>query len=250
MQAAQLQLSCAGHSVVGRRKTNQDALLVQPALGLFVVADGMGGYEGGEIASATVVHALHDFVQRNDVDAEGTWPFAGRRGDPLQDLVEVGLQQARRHGRWSKMGSTAVVALLRGSRLVVGHLGDSRLYRLRGDRLVQLTRDHSMFEEMIRAGADPATLGHSLQHLLTRAVGMDTPPQCELRSDRVRPGDAYLLCSDGLWSPLASETICDRLNQPSPLRACDDLVEAAAAAGSTDNISAIVVRIHDAGRIP
>ncbi len=228
---------------------------MQPGLGLFVVADGMGGYEGGEVASAVVVHALHDFFHRNRVDEDGTWPSHPRsRRGPLESMVQVGLARAHddvvalKRGGLSQMGSTAVVAVIRGSRLVVGNVGDSRLYRLRGGDLGRLTRDHSVAEELAGRGSPIAP---SFQHCLTRAIGMSDCGGADVDRYRVEPGDTYLLCTDGLWDALDADAIAAMLRRE-PLIACNRLIAAAHEAGSRDNITAIVIRVDDqrSGRIP
>lgn len=254
-------LVCAAHSVVGRRKNNQDALLVRAHLGLFAVADGMGGYAGGEIASATVITALDDFMSRIHVDADGTWPVRARRAlGPLEAVVDAALRiadrevQARRTGVLARMGSTAVVALFRDRRLVVGNVGDSRLYRLRGD-LEQLTADHSVAAELERGGMAAADVAPAFLACLTRAIGMPGSAEPDLVTSPVQAGDTYLLCSDGLWGALDDATIAAHLGQPEVERACATMIAAAYAAGSTDNITAVVIRAEAtstqvSGRMP
>ena len=242
-----LQLICAARSFVGRRRNNEDALVMEPRLGLFAVADGMGGYEGGEVAAGIVADTLVDFFARNDIDAEGTWPFAeDRERGPLENLVDVALRLAnreviaRKRGHLAQMGSTATVTAFRGQRLVVGNIGDSRLYRLRGGVLERLTRDDSVAEELMATGGDVV---ESWRHCLTKAVGMSASSECCLRREIVEPGDVYLLCSDGLWEPLSADVITRWLAAPVD-EACEGLVEAAYDAGSRDNITAVVVGIQ------
>jgi serine/threonine protein phosphatase PrpC len=252
---APLALQSVGLSIVGRRTNNEDALLLRPSLGLFVVADGMGGYEGGEVASATVVDALAGFVAKNDLDPEGTWPVR-ERGDlgPLEMLVEASLRvadrevKAKKQGVLAKMGSTAVVALFRGARVVIGHVGDSRVYRLRGEELAQLTDDHSVAAELAKNGMGDREVSPAFLACLTRAIGMEGDTVADVRGEAVRPGDTYLLCSDGLWGSLPHATIAELLRASSLADACRALVEAAHAAGSTDNITAVLVRAHSGKR--
>lgn len=243
-------LESAGCSIVGRRKNNEDALLVRPKLGLFAVADGMGGYEGGEIASQSIVDALDTFVTRLEHDPESTWPSRERRSvETIEGIVDAALRAAerevrsRRFGRLSRMGSTATMALFRDRRLVLGHVGDTRVYRLR-ETLEQLTEDHSVAAELMRSGVAPASVTPSYLACLTRAIGMDTSPQLALRSEDVRRGDKYLLCSDGLWGALEDDDIAGILRERDAAEACTALVEAAHLGGSHDNITAIVVRVR------
>ena len=247
--AAPLALQSVGLSIVGRRANNEDALLLRPSLGLFVVADGMGGYEGGEVASATVVDALAGFVTKNDVDPEGTWPVRERSDlGPLEMLVEASLRvadrevKAKKHGVLARMGSTAVLALFRGARVVIGHVGDSRVYRLREGELTQLTEDHSVAAELAKNGMGDREVSPSFLACLTRAIGMEGDTVPDVRGEALLAGDTYLLCSDGLWGSLPDATIAELMRVPVLADGCRALVEAALFAGSSDNITAILIR--------
>lgn len=249
MTTEPLRIECAGCSFVGRRKNNEDALLVRPQLGLFAVADGMGGYEGGEVASQAIVDALDTFVARIERDPDGTWPVRARKSaEPLEALVDAAMRmaerevKARRFGKLSRMGSTATVALFRDRRLVLGHVGDTRVYRLRGE-LEQLTYDHSVAAELMRAGMEAGSVSPSYLACLTRAIGMEQSPEIELRTEDVQRGDLYLLCSDGLWGALEDEDIAGMLREHDVAQACGVLVDAAHTGGSQDNITAVVVRV-------
>ncbi|MCH9684866.1 MAG: protein phosphatase 2C domain-containing protein [Deltaproteobacteria bacterium] len=242
-----MELSYSAWTHVGRRSNNEDAHAVCLDLGLCVVADGMGGYEGGEVASQIVIDALVDLFARTERDAEATWPHAPRpEREQLVDRVAVGLRHAhasvvaRREGRLAQMGSTASVMAWQGERLVIGHVGDSRVYRLRGGKLRQLTSDHSFAEEARRAGAD--AVAERYRHMLTRVVGMPGPLDADVYCGRLRPGDVMLLCSDGVWEPLTEEQITTTLARD-PASAVRSLVDAAYDAGGTDNMTAVVLRV-------
>lgn len=235
-------------SVPGRRSNNEDAICARPELGLFVVADGMGGYEGGEIASAIAVDSICELVRRTSSDADVTWPYRidpARTVDENEIIVATRLANeriaARRVGELREMGSTVAVLRLADDRAVIGHVGDSRVYRLRSGALAQLTIDHSLVAQLQAAGTpvDPATF--AWRHVVTRALGTPTG-EPEVQIDRARAGDVYLLCSDGLSEVLAPDEIIALLDGDAE-RACRRLVDAAYAAGSRDNISAIVVRV-------
>lgn len=241
------EIEFASCSHVGRRDNNEDACCVEPELGLFAVADGMGGYEGGEIASGLVVETLRGFYARNAADADVTWPFGLSASMTFdENMLHVATRLAhlavceRKAGRLSRMGSTVAAVALLGDELVVGHVGDSRVYRLRGGELTQLTRDHSFVEEMKRRGMElPAGL---YAHVVTRGIGMEGTAEPEVRTVAVEPGDVYLLCSDGLTDPLEPGDIAKRLVLE-PTDACAALVDRAYEAGGSDNITAVVVRI-------
>lgn len=253
-----MELRCSALSHVGRRHNNEDAYAVHPELGLLVVADGMGGYEGGEVASQIVIESLVEVFTRQAADADVTWPCAPRPSrEPLHDLVGVGLMHAhrsvlaRREGPLARMGSTAVVAAWHGHRLVVGHVGDSRLYRLRDDRLELLTQDHSVAEEARRAGMSGDEVDATgFRHMLTRAVGMPGELGAELSEWRIRAGDVLLLCSDGVWEPQSEAQIVEALRHSRPEDAVRSLIVRAYDEGGTDNMTALVMVVGDRPREP
>lgn len=244
-----MEIEFAGCSHVGRRKNNEDSMLMSSDLGLFVVADGMGGYEGGEVASRIVVDTMKSFFELNDEDVEVTWPFGlnGAMGF-VENLVCVGLKLAnrevvkQRRGPLSDMGSTVVVAAFHASRLVIGHVGDSRVYRLRGHLLEQLTEDHSLIAELRRQGVEKLP-GDHFSHIITRAIGIKDDVGPEVQSVAAREGDIFLLCSDGLTDPLDDEAIAGTLGRLPPAGAVRGLVEQAYEAGGTDNITAVVISV-------
>jgi serine/threonine protein phosphatase PrpC len=233
-------------TIAGRRANNEDAVCARPELGLFLVADGLGGYDGGEIASALAVDTIHDLVRRTAGDADVTWPY---RFDPARTLAENELLVATRlagdrilagrTGVLEQMGSTVAALRFARGQVVVLHVGDSRVYRLRGGALAQLTIDHSLVSQMIAAGMQPDA-AFPWRHVITRALGMPNA-EPDVHSEAVLPGDVYLLCSDGLYEPLEPEDLATLLALP-PREACHELIDAAYRAGSRDNISAVVVR--------
>ena len=244
-----MQLDTFAISISGRRANNEDAICARPELGLFVVADGMGGYEGGEVASAIAVESICELVRRTAGDADVTWPY---KIDPARTIAENEIVvatrlandriAARRTGVLEQMGSTVVVLRIAGERVVVGHVGDSRVYRSRAGELVQLTIDHSLLAQLIAAGSPPPDIEtFPFRHVVTRALGT-TSGEPEVQLAKVQPGDVYLLCTDGLSEVLKPADIA-RMLGASAEEACRALVDAAYEAGSRDNISAIVVRV-------
>ncbi|MBP6630644.1 MAG: serine/threonine-protein phosphatase [Kofleriaceae bacterium] len=245
-----MKLDAHALTVPGRRSNNEDAVCARPDLGLFVVADGMGGYEGGEVASAIAVDAICELVRRTAGDADVTWPF---RVDPRRSVGENEIAvatrlageriAARRHGVLAQMGSTVAVLRVTDDHVVVGHVGDSRVYRLRAGRVTQLTRDHSLLAELAASGASPVDLDNfPYRHVVTRALGTPTG-EPEVSAHPIVDGDVYLLCSDGLSEVLGDGELAAQLARPAEA-ACVALVDAAYAAGSRDNISAVVVRVR------
>lgn len=241
-----MKLDAFALTISGRRNNNEDAVCARPELGLFVVCDGLGGYEGGEIASALAVETIHELVRRTAGDADVTWPY---KIDPKRSIAENEVVvatrlandriHARRSGGLQQMGSTVTMLRFANGRVVIGNVGDSRGYRLRGGTLTQITEDHSLLNQMIAAGMQPDA-AFPWRHVITRALGM-TEAMADVHSEMVRAGDVYLLCSDGLYEPLEPEEIAAHLDV-SPESACRRLIDSAYNAGSTDNISAVVVR--------
>jgi serine/threonine protein phosphatase PrpC len=243
----------AARTHVGRRANNEDALCAEPALGLFAVADGMGGYDGGEVASQLVIGALTRFFRRCAGDAEVTWPFAvDAHRSQAENMVSVAVRAAhnevvaRKHGPLRHMGSTVAALVLREREAVVGYCGDSRVYRLRDGRLAQLTRDHSLYAELEEARTPGLVPREQFPYanVITRAVGMgDGKP--DVFTEPLRRGDVFLLCTDGLVEKLAPEAIAAVLGSTDPHEACSTLVEEAFLLGGRDNITAVVVRVLD-----
>lgn len=234
-------------TIAGRRRNNEDAVCADPELGLFVVADGMGGYEGGEIASTLAVDAIHSLIRRTASGGDVNWPY---RADPHRSFAENEVMVAtrlaadqiavRRRGALCEMGSTVVVLRIAHGEAVIGHVGDSRIYRLRDRALAQLTVDHSLVAELAASGVTPEP-GFAWRHVVTRALGTASA-EPEVQRSEAKGGDVYLLCSDGLSEVLEPAHIATLLDAPVE-PACRALVDAAYLAGSHDNISAIVVRV-------
>jgi PPM family protein phosphatase len=247
---AGMKLDVKALTITGRRAANEDAVCARPDLGLFVVADGMGGYEGGEIASLLAVETIEELVRRTAAPSDVFWPPGAvdvRRG-PIENEVAVATRAAnerivaRRRGALAQMGSTvAVLRLDPTAGAVTGHVGDSRIYRLRAGTLAQLTIDHSLYAQLVAEGHDPGA-DFAWHNVVTRALG--TPHgEPDVATRDLLPNDVYLVCSDGLSGVLSDATLTRLLSLPTATLACTALVDAAYAAGSKDNISAIVVRV-------
>ncbi len=244
-------LIASASTIVGRRKRNEDAYVLDAPLGLFAVADGMGGYYGGEIASNLAVTALAEFWAQS-ADPDNTWPYAFDRALGFhENRIDAAVRLAnkriceRREGELRNMGSTLAALIVRPKRAIVAHLGDSRIYRLRDGQLTQLTRDHSLYEQLLAAGAQdlPPLDQFAYANVVTRALGAAENDRPELQTLDLHGGDRYLLCSDGLSGVLTPPVLTTLLNAPIET-AADTLVEAAYAAGSKDNITAIVVQVR------
>jgi serine/threonine protein phosphatase PrpC len=216
------------------RDGNEDRFLVEVGLRLFAVADGMGGHQAGEVASTTAIEALRAAVA------------AGR---PLDDaIVEANravFEKAGTDDAFTGMGTTLTAIAVGSERaVVVGHVGDSRAYLARDGTLEQITKDHSLVEEMVREGriTEDQALVHPQRSIITRALGIDAEIDVDLYPVELRPEDRILICSDGLTDMLRQSDIARILRQePDPQRAADALADAANANGGIDNVTAVVI---------
>ena len=247
---ANLQLSLAT-DVGQKRQANEDAvvaLMPPDAPGsvdaVFAVADGMGGHEAGEVASAIAVQTLVDKFGPGS-------PFHGGGAAPGADDLRQAVEQANAkivseaQGDKKGMGTTVTAGIMEGSRLHIAHVGDSRAYMLRGGRLYMLTQDHSWVAEQVRAGAlkpeEAAT--HPRRNLLTRALGASGQVEVDAQTIALEQDDVILLCSDGLHGVVPDQKLREELLNTRDLQAvCDHLVAEANRAGGPDNITVLVAR--------
>ena len=232
------------------RSNNEDSVSMDEASSLVVLADGMGGYNAGEVASgmatAFIKAELGRWLQEASSNALDT--DVRRAMDICVDNANRAIfNAANSNPQYAGMGTTLVVGVFREGRLLLGHVGDSRGYRLRGGRLTQITHDHSLLQEQIDAGlitAEQAAFSAN-KNLVTRAVGVEDTVLLETHLHELMPGDVYLLCSDGLSDMLDDESISQLLQACESLEdACAALIDAANDAGGKDNISVILARVR------
>jgi PPM family protein phosphatase len=230
------------------RSNNEDSVSVDAANALAVLADGMGGYNAGEIASGMATSFIQTELGRWLVEVGGsaTDPEVRRAMDICVDNANRAIfNAANANPQYAGMGTTLVVAVFRGTRALIGHVGDSRAYRLRGGRLMQMTRDHSLLQEQIDAGLiTPEQASFSAnKNLVTRAVGVEDTVLLEIHQHEVHPGDLYLMCSDGLSDMLDDETLSQLLQGYDALDEMGAaLIAAANDAGGKDNIAVVLAR--------
>lgn len=237
-----------------RREHNEDAIASDSETGLVLLADGMGGYKAGEVASEMAILTILAEIK----DAMGNWVPGKVDPDTGMQLESLLLREAvhkanatiyntsQTQPQCAGMGTTLVVGLFSNDRLLVGHIGDSRMYRLRGEQFTQVTEDHSLLQEQIKSGLitkDKAKLS-SNKNLVTRALGIDPQVELELHEYDVLPGDIYLLCSDGLSDLVDDEEMQLTVSSlASNLKlAAQQLVQMANDNGGKDNISVILAR--------
>lgn len=236
---------------IGRRPNNEDSFCVRPELGLFAVADGLGGHEGGEVASQLVLSTVADFLTSQVGQPQPAPAVPAGNGGGDESLIVRAVRLAhhevhvRQSGRLSMMASTITAVLLRDGESVVCNLGDSRTFLVRGGVLRRLTRDHTVLAEMEEAGLDttnPFAIMH--RNSLTGAVGMEASVDPECTRVAVQPGDVLVLASDGLYEPVPPDAMVRLLEKGgSAQEMAERLVTEAYDRGGTDNITGIVVRV-------
>jgi type VI secretion system protein ImpM len=229
---AELHFRSAGASDVGRVRTvNQDSMLERTDAGLWAVADGLGGHQNGEVASQMVCDALADFVPPASFEQ-----LIASAGDRLREVNDYLARAAARSNQPVLSGSTVVTLMVRGTRCAVLWAGDSRVYRARDGRLEQLTRDHSLVPE-------PQGLT-SQSNVVTRAIGGEATLTLDVARDRVRAGDRFLLCSDGLTRIVPDAQIQHWMRHQDIQASVEGLIDATLAAGAPDNVTALIVEAY------
>jgi protein phosphatase len=250
-------LQLVGLTDVGRARTNnEDAFALAEAGGLAVLADGMGGYNAGEVASQMLTGFLHDELGRWLQEAADAPAAAVQQAMTIcvDNANRAIFESAQDNPRYAGMGTTLVLAVFRPEGVWLGHVGDSRAYRLRAGRLEQLTRDHSLLQEQLDAGLiTPEQAQFALhKNLVTRAVGVEPQVQLEVHLHALQDGDLLLLCSDGL-SDMLSDTELHTLCQSHAEKGaelttlCQSLVSSANDRGGRDNITAVLARVGGRG---
>jgi serine/threonine protein phosphatase PrpC len=234
-----MKLIAAGMTNVGmKRSHNEDSHLLVPEENLFIVADGMGGHACGEVASQMAVHSCAEFFRMTSSDDEQTWPFKEERG--------------RKRG----MGTTVVGALFTSTGAYVGHCGDSRAYRFRNGQIEQLTEDHSLLNDYLKAHKLTQEEIDNFPHknVIVRALGMKDTVQVDIARLEPAPGDIYMLCSDGLSGMVSDEAMNAAVNEflaAGGDRAddvegiCSTLIDMANANGGNDNVTCVAIKVVD-----
>jgi PPM family protein phosphatase len=241
-----------------RRSSNEDSHAIRADVGLFIVADGMGGHVAGEVASRVAVESICAFIQETtNADPNRTWPF------PFDPELSVEANRLRAAFRLANrriasaiadssdlrgMATTASGMLVGRNRSCVAHIGDSRVYVLSQGELRQITNDHSWVEEQVRAGVltPAAARQHPWRNVVTRALSGADDPDIDVVEISPRAGERYLLCSDGLFGVVGDDDIARILADTTGTldEICGHLIDAANAAGGPDNITALVVEVN------
>src|SRR5437660_128365 len=244
-----------GLTDVGRqRQHNEDTFLVERQARLFLVGDGMGGHAAGEIASRIAVDSISEFIVHTKED-DGTWPHAydehyTRTTNRLMAALRMAntrvLEAMRKDAKLRGMGTTVVAAMAGDGKISVAHVGDSRAYMIRNGKISRITNDHSWVYEQVQAGmlTEAEAEKHPLRNVITRALGGALQVVPDAKEINCKPGDVYLLCSDGLTGMVPEDEIlrvvtnCDGDLE----RAAKALIDATNERGGLDNITAVLIR--------
>lgn len=239
-------LRAAAASDVGlRRKVNEDRYALAPELGLYLVADGMGGHSAGQVASELAADAARRAIQTLE-GASASLAEKLRYAVASANRVIYGAAQQR--PELSGMGTTLVAFLGDTTRAALAHVGDSRAYLVRGGRIRQLTDDHSIVGDLLRRReiSEDAAREHPHRHVLTRALGVRPAVEPDLAELTPQPGDVFVLCSDGLTNHVADQEIAKAIaDEPDLHEACESLIELANARGGEDNSTVVLARCEE-----
>src|SRR6201995_2139535 len=240
------------------REHNEDTIAFDADIGLLVLADGMGGYNAGDVASGiavkTIVNLVREQVEREDMNVQDRESGLSRPTIILRDAIhranKIIYQTARTQPQCEGMGPTVVAALFLDNKITIAHVGDSRLYRQRNDKLEQVTMDHSLLQELVDRGfysAEEAQRAAN-KNYVTRALGVEPNVEVEIQEVAVQKGDAYMLCSDGLSDMVEDEDIHLTINtfNDNLDTVAKQLIQLANDNGGRDNVSVVMATVLDA----
>ena len=253
-----MKLSHAGLTDVGMKRThNEDNLILLPDHHVFVVADGMGGHASGEVASQIACDTVAQFFVDMESDEDITWPYKEDRTRAFVENAFVNSvryanlrvwEKSREDARYRGMGTTLVGVVFDEGRAFVAHVGDSRCYRVRERQLDQMTEDHSLLNDYKKMAKLTPEEEKNFPHknIIVRALGMKETVLVDVNADDIRPGDLYLLCSDGLSGEVEDDSILELVleNWDDLDQMCRALIQQACANGGKDNVTAAVIRVE------
>ncbi|HEX5751913.1 MAG TPA: Stp1/IreP family PP2C-type Ser/Thr phosphatase [Archangium sp.] len=252
-----MRIEVAGHTHVGmKRNHNEDNYLILTDENLCCVADGMGGHSSGEIASKIAVEELAEFFRMTSRDEDATWPFKMEKGRNYdENRLATGIKLANKSifdkastdQKYKGMGTTIVSVHFTDAAAYVGHVGDSRVYFFRQGVLRQVTEDHSLLNDYLKAKKLTPEEIENFPHknVIVRALGMKETVQVDVAKVEPQQGDVFLLCSDGLSGMVTDPQMQEILSRTNELeKACSQLIDMANAAGGNDNVTCVLARFH------
>jgi protein phosphatase len=238
-----------------KRPLNEDSFCANDEEGLYVVADGMGGHAHGEVASRLAVETIEEFIELTSGDRDVTWPYGideslSLNGNRLKTSIRFANQKLLDHAKSSVgcegMATTVVAVLVEGNVAEVAHVGDSRVYLIRGGQINRITSDHSWVNEQVLSGVidSEQARNHPLRNVVTRALGGRPDLEVDVQSVKLESGDRLLLCSDGLTTMLVDDEILRIvLGGEAGVEQARELIEAANRSGGEDNTTAILLKM-------
>ena len=258
---ARARVIATGETNVGMKRThNEDNFEVLDGDHLYVVADGMGGHASGEVASQMAIDTLREFFRATSADPEATWPYKMDKSRGYEEnrlITSIKLanlriyEAAQRDAKLRGMGTTAVGILVVDDGVLIAHVGDSRVYRVRGGKMEQLTEDHSLLNDYIKmkrlSEEEIANFPH--KNVIVRALGMKETVKVDTQLDKPQPGDIYVLCSDGLCGPASDDEIEEIVlaEQKDLKKAASELINRANSNGGPDNITVVLAKVVGIG---
>jgi serine/threonine protein phosphatase PrpC len=258
---ARARVIATGETNVGMKRThNEDNFTCLDEDHLYVVADGMGGHASGEVASQMAIDTLREFFRATTADPEATWPYKMDKSRGYEEnrlITSIKLanlriyEAAQRDAKLRGMGTTAVGILVVEDGVLIAHVGDSRVYRVRGGKMEQLTEDHSLLNDYIKmkrlSEEEIANFPH--KNVIVRALGMKETVKVDTQLDKPQPGDIYVLCSDGLCGPASDDEIEEIVlaEQKDLKKAASELINRANSNGGPDNITVVLAKVVGIG---
>jgi serine/threonine protein phosphatase PrpC len=251
-----MEVMAFGATDVGKvRAANEDSFLVDNELKLYIVADGMGGHQGGGYASSRAVAKIKEEIVRQETKQESTQPLTAASGrTPAQVRLKNALlitnemlfKKAMEDSTLRGMGTTVTAIQLDHVVANIAHVGDSRLYLMRNGDMIQVSRDHSWVQEQVDAGvlSEEEARVHPLKNIITRSLGHDRELMVDLDRREYQPGDRFLLCSDGLTNMVDDQTIKQVLKEKDIEASVKELIRLALEAGGQDNVTTLIVEIR------
>lgn len=229
------------------RDHNEDALFILPEHNIYVVADGVGGNAGGEVASRTCVYEITQYVYNNDLPADADAKAVKEYLKECISRVNSSILAKSLAGKSDGMATTVVICCIRGEYAYIGHVGDSRAYISRGKSFIQITEDHTYVNALIKAGVitEEEALSHEKRHMITRALGAEETVKADFKQVQICKDDIILLCTDGLFGEVEDDVIKNIITEDGieMVKASERLVEEANKAGGGDNITVICLKI-------
>jgi serine/threonine protein phosphatase PrpC len=253
-------ISCGITDIGRKRQRNEDSYLVNDKIGLYIVADGMGGHAGGEFASKIAVSTVEEIIRGEDrvksnVPAntylDGNQSAEGLEQDRLKDAINRAgnmiVRRAFEDPELKGMGTTSTVMFVSEDKAYIAHVGDSRAYCIRNGEIIQITEDHSLVHEQLKSGliTEEEAKTHQLKNIITRSVGVQEEVEVDTVVWKIQSGDGYLLCSDGLSNMVQDEEMQEIVTKFEVEQAARELVDLANSRGGEDNITLILLKVFD-----